>query len=104
MEKQHRWHQIGAVMMLLVAIILIAACTGTAEPQRIVETVVVTEIVEGETITIVETVEVEVPVTGEPEGHQEAGPSGQLTIAEESDINTVDPKFLSGRFRRTSYA
>ena len=56
-----------------------------------------TEIVEGETITIVETVEVEVPVTVEPEGPQEAGPSGQLTIAEESDINTVDPKFLKGR-------
>ena len=97
MYKQQIWHRIRALMILLVAILLISACTTAAEPETIVETVVVTEIVEGETVTIIETVEVEVPVTVEPETPQEAGPSGQLTISETSDINTVDPKFLKGR-------
>ncbi len=46
--------------ILVVLILILAACGTQPTPQTIVETVVVEKIVEGETITVVETVEVEV--------------------------------------------
>jgi peptide/nickel transport system substrate-binding protein len=48
------------VTVALVAAFLLAGCGATPEPQVIIETVVVEKEVEGETITVVETVEVEV--------------------------------------------
>jgi len=58
------------VVLLMVAPIVLAACGATPEPEVIVQTVVVeqTKIVEkeGETITVVETVEVEVTVPPPP--------------------------------------
>ena len=75
------------VVLLMVAPIVLAACGATPEPEVIVQTVVVeqTKIVEqeGETITVVETVEVEVTVPPPPteeaaapeeEAEGEAGP------------------------------
>ncbi|MCK5619034.1 MAG: hypothetical protein KAJ17_06525, partial [Candidatus Krumholzibacteria bacterium] len=69
---------------VLLALLLGACATPTPEVIR-------------EEVPVVETVIVEVEVEVEKEVPQEEGPSGQLTISETSDINTVDPKFMKGR-------
>jgi peptide/nickel transport system substrate-binding protein len=64
------------VVLMMIAPIVLAACGATPEPEVIVQTVVVeqTKIVEkeGETITVVETVEVE--VTAPPPAEEAAAP------------------------------
>lgn len=69
---------------VLLALLLAACSTPTPEVIR-------------EEVTVIETVIVEVAAEVEEEVAQEEGPSGQLTISETSDINTVDPKFVKGR-------
>jgi peptide/nickel transport system substrate-binding protein len=51
---------LALISLTLVAAFLLAGCGPTPEPQVIVETVIVEKEVEGETVTVVETVEVEV--------------------------------------------
>ncbi|HSR33219.1 MAG TPA: ABC transporter substrate-binding protein, partial [Anaerolineae bacterium] len=87
------------VVLLMIAPIILAACGATPEPEVIVETVVVeqTKIVEkeGETITVIETVEVEVPVEvtaeapAEPE-EEVSGEVGPYRIAMFSDPVTTN--------------
>ncbi len=69
------------VVLVMIAPIVLAACGATPEPEVIVQTVVVeqTKIVEkeGETITVVETVEVE--VTAPPPPTEEVAAPGEVT-------------------------
>ncbi|MFV2043425.1 MAG: ABC transporter substrate-binding protein [Anaerolineales bacterium] len=68
----------------VLALLLAACSTPTPEVIR-------------EEVTVKETVIVEVEAATEEVPQQEEGPSGQLTISETSDINTVDPKYMKGR-------
>jgi ABC-type transport system substrate-binding protein len=105
MYKNTFWSRTLAVSILLLAIVILAACQAEPEQVEVVITKVVTETIveEGETVEVTRIVEVPVTVIAEApepvveEVVQEEGPSGQLKISETSDIITVDPKFLKGR-------
>jgi multiple sugar transport system substrate-binding protein len=76
-----------ALFAIAVMLVLVAACAATPEPERIVETVIVTKEVKGE--TIVETVEVvkEVEVTKAPEEEQIVLRFANWATAEEATRN-----------------
>jgi peptide/nickel transport system substrate-binding protein len=61
-REQPRWVGVAIVLTLLLALATLAACGGTPEVETVIEQVevVVTRIVEGETVTVIETQEVEV--------------------------------------------
>jgi peptide/nickel transport system substrate-binding protein len=63
----YRTRRVALILIMMVAPLLLAACGATAQPEVVVETVVVeqTRIVEkeGETVVVVETVQVEVTAT-----------------------------------------
>jgi peptide/nickel transport system substrate-binding protein len=61
-RKQPKWAGVALIFTLLLAVAALAACGGTPEIERVIEQVEVevTRLVEGETITIIETRAVEV--------------------------------------------
>jgi peptide/nickel transport system substrate-binding protein len=98
------------LFFLLVILILTAVqCGPAAPPETIVETVVVTREVQGETVTVVETVEVikevekevEVVVTATPEPEAEADMEAEaepviLRIGQNAaDLSSLDPHFAT---------
>lgn len=92
------------IVLFFSLIVVLAAC-ATPTPEVIEKEVVVTQVVEQtvyvegtpQVVEVTKIVEVEKPVTVEPEPAAAEGPTGQLTISESADINTLDPKFLKGR-------
>lgn len=87
MFRKQPWLLIGLVVL---AGVIFAACTPSqATPERIVETVVVTEVVTEKGDTIVVTEVVEVPVTEEPE-MEEAGKVLRINLGTYPDI--IDPQ------------
>ena len=74
-------------LILLAGMLVLGACGPAATPQTIVQTVVVTKEVQGETVTVVETVEVvrEVEVTAAPA----AAPAQTQPEPPSSEIDTI---------------
>jgi len=83
-----RWLTNTVTMMLLASMVLVACGQRDQEPVERVETVVITETVEGEPIVVVKTVEVEVVAT--PEAATETKPI-TLNWNLRSDPPTIDP-------------
>jgi oligopeptide transport system substrate-binding protein len=78
-----------AITMVVIGSIILSAC-ATPEPEVVIETVVVTEVVEveGEEVVVTEVVEVEVEVTPEPE--EEPLPPVTWRQIRTSDLPTLD--------------
>jgi peptide/nickel transport system substrate-binding protein len=90
--KKIMWIMAG---LLIVAIMGFTAC-ATPEVVKVVETVEVEKIVEGETVTVIETREVEVVVTATPEPEMAVEFAAEDTetlyyIAFDEGIDTLDP-------------
>jgi peptide/nickel transport system substrate-binding protein len=80
------------VLALLIGAFVLVAC-ATPAPETIVETVVVTQVVDGETITVVETQIVEVPAEGssdEPMAMEDPNPD-TWTWVTFGDVDSLDP-------------
>jgi peptide/nickel transport system substrate-binding protein len=85
---------VALLFTLLLAMAALVACGGAAEPETIIERieVEVTRIVEGETITVIETVEVPVEVEREVEVTPAAAPGrATLIVALAAPPTSLDP-------------
>jgi ABC-type transport system substrate-binding protein len=93
-RKQPSSAGVALLFTLLLAMAALVACGGAAEPDTIIERVEVevTRIVEGETITVVETVEVPVEVEREVEVTPAAAPGrATLIVALAAPPTSLDP-------------
>lgn len=92
MNKRRRWVGVASVLILLLAVTALAACGGTPEVETVIEQVEVevTRLVEGETITVIETRTVEVArevlITPTPEPGRST-----LIVALAAAPTTLDP-------------
>lgn len=92
MNRRRRWVGVASIFILLLAITALAACGGEPEVERVIEQVEVevTRLVEGETITVIETRAVEVArevlVTPTPEPGRST-----FIVALASAPTTLDP-------------